>query len=167
MLRRSLLALSFLAILCTSQSGEAQRLDPASAPSQALETDQAAPWLRWGLSIDGLAPIWNEYVVTGHAMPSRYAGFRLSGGYRRGENASFLLRGALDIRPMGHSFDGLLLSVGAGWEGGRRVVGIAEAGYSVSWRGLFVSLAAGIHIDRQNGDWRAEPRARLSVGWTF
>lgn len=99
-------------------------------------------------------------------MPSRFAGVRVSGGFRTGENRTFIGSAALDVRPLGRSFDGLLLTLGMTYEEGAERVfgGSAEVGYAFTWRSLLFEASAGV-IWNPRDEWA--PRARLAVGLTF
>lgn len=135
-------------------------------PTLALSTDQSAPWQRFALTMNIIAPIWGEYTLSLHAMPSRFAGVRVSGGFRSGDVRTFVGATHLDIRPLGRSFDGLLLTLGATYERGvdRLFGGEAEVGYAFTWRSLLFEASAGVHWNRRD-EWT--PRARLAVGLAF
>lgn len=114
-----------------------------------------------------VAPIWGEYTLSLHAMPSRFVGVRASGGFRAGEDTrTFIADASLDLRPFGRSFDGLLVTLGVTYEeGARRLFGAeAELGYAFTWRSLLFEAAAGV---RWNPRDKWAPRARLAVGLAF
>ena len=155
-----------LAILSMASVGFAQE-GAQHGPSLALSTDQSAPWQRFALTMDIVGPIWGEYSLSLHAMPSRFVGVRMSGGFRTGEDARTFIGGAsLDVRPFGRSFDGLLLTLGMTYEEGAERIfgGDAEVGYAFTWRSLLFEAAAGARWNPQD-EWA--PRARLAVGLAF
>ncbi|MFK7998460.1 MAG: hypothetical protein AB8H86_02645 [Polyangiales bacterium] len=154
-----------LCALSVTQIAYAQSVQD-EAPSLALSTDQSAPWQRFALTLDIIAPIWGEYTLSLHAMPSRYLGARVSGGFRSGESRTFLGAAHLDIRPLGRSFDGLLLTLGATYEEGAERIfgGGAEVGYAFTWRSLLFEASTGV-LWNPRDEWT--PRARVAVGLAF
>ncbi|MFT5359262.1 MAG: hypothetical protein ACI9KE_006505 [Polyangiales bacterium] len=161
----SALLLFAITLLTFSPVALAQETEEES-PSLALSTDQSAPWQRFALTMDIIAPIWGEYTLSLHAMPSRFAGARVSGGFRSGETRTLIGSAWVDVRPFGRSFDGLLLTLGVTYEEGaeRLFGGGAELGYAFTWRSLLFEASAGV-LWNPRDEWA--PRARLAAGLAF
>lgn len=162
---RSALLFIVICILPLGRVAHAQDAEVES-PSLALSTDQSAPWQRFALTMDIIAPIWGEYTLSLHAMPSRFLGVRVSGGFRGGEVRTFVGGAHVDVRPLGRSFDGLLLTLGVTYEEGveQTFGGGAEVGYAFTWRSLLFEASAGVLWNPRDA-WA--PRARLAVGLAF
>ena len=160
---RSSFPLAALLVLTLSHVASAQATEE---PSLALSTDQSAPWQRFALTMDILAPVWGEYTLSLHAMPSRFAGVRVSGGFRGGEARSFVGGASVDVRPFGRSFDGLLFTLGMTYEEGAERIfgGGAEVGYAFTWRSLLFEASAGVRWNPRD-EWA--PRARIAAGLAF
>ena len=140
-----------------------------SGPSLAARGDRSAPWQHFALSTNVLAPIWNEYGLALHAMPSRFVGGQLEFAYRRGDDSGFVGRLAVDLRPMGRSFDGLSVMFGAAYEGRseRRIGVFADAGYSMTWRGILVGASIGVELQLNEQIHVFRPRGAIRAGWAF
>lgn len=146
-------------------------LNDSEAPSLEVHTDQASPWPRFGLSVDLLRPWLGDYRLTLHAMPSRFIGARIEGGFRNEAEIAFVGKVGADFRPMGRSFDGVLLTVGAEYRQGtskreQEFIVLAEGGYSIMWKGLYVSAAVGVGANVL-GQGGIRVTGHLSAGWVF
>lgn len=149
----------------------AQGAQDPDGPSLEVRTDQVAPWPRFGLSVDLVRPWLGDYRITLHAMPTRFLGARVEAGFRHEAELALVVKTAMDLRPMGRSFDGVLVSVGAEYrqatsERTHELLLVVEAGYSLVWRGLYVSAALGAGHDVM-GQRGFRPTGHLSAGWVF
>ncbi|MEM7606627.1 MAG: hypothetical protein AAF411_14815 [Myxococcota bacterium] len=168
-LRTSPLAASVIAalaciVLQTSPSRAQAEVAPSpTEPSLALDSDRDAPWPRFALSFDGLGAVWNEYVGSLRAAPSRHLAFRLDLGLTR--DRQLVGRSAVELWVLGRGLDGAYLSAGALAVTARRYGAFAEVGYVLPWRGLLIDLA--LRGEYGPGETRLRARARIALGATF